>query len=1335
MILSRLKTCFTSQALFFFLFLGLSGSACFAGEGIAPEKNISIVLGEPGSPQWKDLWDTARNLARDGKYSLAATAYSDLYKLKPNIEEANWEFSKVLLKVEDFSKAAKIINSLLEKDPNNSEYLLVGADVAMHWKNYNMATRYYGRVFEKDPTGIHSDDALLGLATSLRNSGKKELAFALLEQYSLRYPENSEVVQQLGQDAHALGKNKKAERLYTRLLENPTVDDQVILQAVQVFDVPGYENKRSTLWLEYLKRHPDYIPFRQDIAAYYMESGDYEGALLHLTYLADNAEDNDKYLLDAGKICLENLDRPDKALFFYEKYREKHPDNDDVKQQIGKIQSILAHDFLPIVENGGALQLWKDLAEITSNRVAIYLEVADILEKNNQTKVLIEVLEIVYNNSSPIDAIALRIAQNSYRLSEYSKALKYLKSVTGTSSKTKAFYLLKGDTEQHLGLEMHALESFEEGLIFDPLDISLRIKCLELAGEIGNAVELQTLFDTGLKQITKEDSPDLVFIYLDLLSYNFLFHEYEKIHHWAKDFFSYSPETVTKLDLHLARTLQKEGRTRRAEQLLRQLLNKGILVEDILFQLAEKALAEKKPAAAENWYKALQKDISHPTKFSFDSFGCRMVLLKVDLLKAQGKYRAAQTLIENYLAESEMTEPSQEFQALRVRLESRHCWLSFYDGQILDADKQSRKLLRDGTFEPDLFVLQGIIAGRLNRNYQEIESENGIKIAGNFVLSRLLAVVEIEIQYVEYDAAERHLAAVLDSYPASVAGNLMWAELMIARGRGDSATNSLSHLISQFPEEPYYQKKQIEVERRRGRYRQGLTLMNNLVGVDNRTDKLVFHLSPTENMEELLTLARLLWGDKQQERALDIYRQLLARPVLDMLSEEFKQKQVDHPYLTREDTIWTSIMLMLQSEPELLAELMEPPFLIDNRGKEAGIIVSDFYEQYSWQKLITNEYMARKAIFEKNYYYAEQSYKRLLEEDSSEGMMDLATIYAKIGKYRKEAQVYEAMQSSGKTSPDLVESIERNTLQISPQSIFNAAYEEKSGRDGNIDLARTTIGTSFWITPDLDKDIRLTYANNRFESLDTDVSTGSNYLYAVATYEFTKAYELVIGAGTEKLNGDSDTGYQYEMEVKGQLDDYVNAYMLVEKRQVYDTVAAIKQQVTYQAIETGLNIETPIGLSLGGDLAHRYYNDDNSQNRFQVYSGYSMFKETIELALRYKFQYLTSDDEKLSQSTIFGTGSSDDPVYWSPSSFTEHRLTLHFQHDFLGYELGNQKSMSYYSIDNAIGFEDNENFTFSTNLNIFLEMSPRFLLKGNFILSKSDEYEEKGLSMSLHYRW
>jgi len=611
---------------------------------------------------------------------------------------------------------------------------------------------------------------------------------------------------------------------------------------------------------------------------------------------------------------------------------------------------------------------------------------------------------------------------------------------------------------------------------------------------------------------------------------------------------------------------------------------------------------------------------------------------------------------------------------------------------------------------------------------------NRIYIKGNPVITNLLPLAGLEVEDRDFAVAEKHLEEVLKIFPDSVAGNSLMALLMIARGSGDSAARFLSRLIRRFPAEPFYHHKRIEVESRRGKYSVGLDLMKGAARVED-VEQLTEKLTGAGDVDNLLVLARLLWGAKEQKKALDIYRRLLAHPVLDEVSEKFRQKQINYHYLTRDDTFWTAIMLMLQSEPEALAELMTPSFLVDNRGNEAGKIVAGFFETYSWQKLISAEYKTRKAIYDRNYYYAEQSYKRLLEEDSSEGMIDLAAIYSKIGKYRKEAQVYEALQNSGTTTPELDESIERNSLQISPQSIFNAVYEEKNGRDGNIDLIKKSIGTSFWFTPALDKDIRIQYASNRFESSDTDETSGSNYLYGVATYEFSKAYELILGAGTEKLYDNSDTGYQYEIGLKGQLSDNVNGYVHLEKRQVYDTLAAIKQQVTFQAIETGLSLETPMGLSFGGDLHHRYYNDGNSQNKFHGYSSYTIFGDSLQLALRYEYQYLNNDDTNSRVSARARRLSDDEPLYWSPSSFNEHRFSLYFQHDFLGYEHESKKSMSYYAIDNAVSLEDNENLTFSTKIDIFLEMSPHFLLKGNFTLSKGDEYEEKGLSMSLHYRW
>jgi hypothetical protein len=111
------------------------------------------------------------------------------------------------------------------------------------------------------------------------------------------------------------------------------------------------------------------------------------------------------------------------------------------------------------------------------------------------------------------------------------------------------------------------------------------------------------------------------------------------------------------------------------------------------------------------------------------------------------------------------------------------------------------------------------------------------------------------------------------------------------------------------------------------------------------------------------------------------------------------------------------------------------------------------------------------------------------------------------------------------------------------------------------------------------------------------------------------------------------------------------------------------------------------------------------------------------------------NEDRSNSASENGVAAAGEAWYWSPLSFTEHQMGLRFQHDFLGYELGPKKSMSYYSIDTAVGLEDDKNLSFTTKIDIFLEMSPHFLLKGNFTLSKNDDYKETGLSMSLHYRW
>lgn len=1315
----------------------LFGRVCLAGENLTPDRNISVILDEPGSPEWKDLWDKARYFVHEQNYLLARAAYSELVASKPNIEEAAWEYCKVLLKLNDFDTASTVIATLLDKQPNNSDYLLVGADLAMHWNHQETAVRYYGRVFEKDPTGDHSDAALLGLANSLEKQGKSLLAFVPLELFSQRHPENSQVLERLAQAAFKLGKRDKARKLYARLIKKTLVDDQSILQAAALFDQHGMEETRNLLLLQYLERYPNYQVFRKELVHYYLENRQFESALKHLQFLADNNSDNEEFLLRAAEVCRINLQRPDKALFFYERYKNKHPQNPQIKKIITTLQSELAKDFLVIVENDGAAQLWKDLALITPNRSAIFLEMVDIFEQKGQADEVLELLVFVYKDSNGDGDIALRIAEHYLLAKNYQLALQYLQDVTGKGRQTKSYHLMRGEAEQHLGLEIAALDSYQKALVFHPHDWALRLKCIKLSGEIGDVRSLQSVFTIGQQLQGRELAPEAVLLYLDLLANNFLFNEYHKIHSWALSHFKETPEITSRLKIQESSVLRKEGKKRSAEQLLRELVNNEQSSDEALFHLAFNAITDKKVDVAESWFQALiERDQNESSSFALTPRGCRLLVLRVKILMEDAAYGEALGLIDSYLDMVGEKQVSSELQIQLDILKVQQCRLNLYDDDIANASLQCRKLLAQKSFDPEVVALSLSIEEKLEKSAGKTDIESLMATAGKHVLSRTLALGGYELEAGKFNSAKRWLTLALQQYPDSIVGRALWSDLMLAKGEVDIAGEYYARLAMQFPNESYFIQKQIEVEVRRGRYDKGLSLLKNdkNIGVDT-IESMPQSYSLENEIPDLLSLARLLWGNRQQEQALHVYRKLLAPSVFLQLTDRFRQKQISDPTIVNDSGFWSKMMLLLQSEPDVLAELMQPSFLVQNRGNDVGRIVAELYGKYSWEKLIANEYKARQAVYDRNYYYAEQSYEKLLKEDSTEGMIDLASVYGRIGKYRKEAQIYEAIQKSGIVSPDLNESIERSILLIRPQNIFDAKYEERSGRDGNIDMAKTTIGTSFWFTPSLDKDIRFQYSYNSFESLDTEASTSSNFFYGTATYEFAKAYDLVVGGGAESFSNDSAVGYQYDLRLNGRLDDYVSGYVLFEKRQVYDTIRAIEQQITFQSIETGLTVETPVGLSFGGDIYHRYFNDGNSQNRFHGFSSYTVFKESMHLALRYEYQYLTSDDQSSHLVGGVADNSGDPLYYYSPSNYNQHLMSLHFQQDFLGYEQGVKKGMSYYSIDQAIGLEDNEYLTSTTKFDIFLEMSPHFLLKGNFILSMSNEYEEKGLSLSLHYRW
>jgi predicted Zn-dependent protease len=1334
-----LKAVVISHLLLFCLVItGVFVLPCAAREGIVPERNIEVYSSDLVTPNWRAMWEKARNYARMEQYLDAALLYAELFKLKPNIEEANWEYCKILLKIGDYKVSSKVVASLFEKNPSKIDYLYVGGRIAAYNKDWGAAVKFFGKVLEKDPVGQFSEAAIEGLVVGLRGMGKKEIALPLAEHLAVRQPENYSLQQEMAIEAYKIGDITKTHRLLRRLLAGQQVNEEILAQVMKLFDNPGNDQEKVALAEQYLKKNPQYFPFRQRLLDHYLSKGHYEAALEHLNYLIDHMDDNDAYLLKAGELNLYQLGRPDKALALFERYCKRHPNNKEIKQRIANIQYVLANDFLSIIENDGAWLLWKDLAKVTPNRLAIYLKVAELLEEKGMIKEHLEILTIIHQHHPNDDAIIIRLAQTYYSLKQFDTAIGFLDKLLQKANKTKRYYVLRGKIEMELGREADALASNESALQLDVNDIEMRETCIALAGSLGYAQKLRALFEDNVKQIKQTRDSKIFLTYLNALSRNYMFVEYERAIKRYRPGFRYDRKTIEKIDLHYASTLRRQGKIRKAEQFLRQLLRQQRSVNEAVNMLVENALADKNIIAAKSWFGFLAHQMpSGKIEFSYDVEGFRKLLLMVKIAKFEGDFKTADDVVDRFLAGALNKLSDNDLAPWQADLAKERCWLSFYLGDYQSALNRLEKYFEIGRFDPEIFIFRRLLERKIKTQEKNLRLRNiNLLTTNSLKPGHLFSQIESGFLFQEYEVIEQQIQAALQILPDSVLGKTLYAKLLLAQGRFDEAEKTLLKLSEMFPEESWFSKQLIEIETKRGNYSKGLELfVKNTQGMKG-VDSLLQETSLSLDIEELLSLARLLWGDKQHEKALQLYRKLLTPSIREILVEKFREKQINHLYLTRRKSLWNSMLLLQHSDPEIIAEIMEPAFLIANFTNEAGKIVADNYELYSWQKLISTEYLARNAYFENNYYVAEESFKQLIDEQgTSEGMNDLARIYSRIGKYRKEAQIYEAIQSTGATSTELAKSMERSTLQLSPQNVFDFGYSVKDGRNNYIDITKISSGTSFLFTPDLDMDVRVVYANNRYKSTYPSQSTTSNLLNGSIVYEFNKNYEFSLGSGAEKFGDNGDARFLYKLSLAGQFDKYFHAYSEWGKRLVDDNVKALQEGISNQDIEVGVFCKTPVGFSIGTDFRHRSYSDNNIQNRLHGYTSFGLLGESLQASLRYDYQFFDNSESNSSESDMTETKSENVLEYWSPLSFSEHLLTLHLQHDFLGFQQGTKRGMSYYAIDNTIGYEDNETLSYTGKFDIFLEMSPHYLLKGNFTLAKSDVLEEKGLSLSLHYRW
>lgn len=1307
-----------------------------AGNTATGPQNIRILDDSP-QPAWKKKWDEARLLVGRKDYLQAAQAYAHLLQLRPQVEEILWEYGNVLMNLQDWLTAAEVVDKLLELDGDRQDYLLLAGQISLGNGEYRNAVDRFEKVYTADTSGPYSTTALKGLIAGLQGSARKQEALPLMEQLYRRTPEDKKLLQDMAGIAQDLGYLDKARGYYSTLVERFSSDEETMLRASSAFEQSGASQDALAIWESYLERQPAFLPFHKKIADYYMTIGKPRAALPHILFMIDNGVEDDQLLLVAGKILLNDEKQPAKALQYLEQYAAHHPEDIDTGFQIEKIRTVLADTFISSIEKDGVQMLWDDLVEITPNREAIYLEMAKRLEQKGNYADVLKILMVIQRSRPDDRDINLRIATAQFRLGNYQESLKYQKTIEKTFAGRSDYLLLRAETAEHLGMDAEALRQYFKVLGLQPDNHAAFARALALAGQLGLIDELERLA-AKLHGGSRGKYLDLWLEYLGGLRMNAQFDKAWPVYQDLLERYRGQSSEIDIILLDKVETLYASRQNFLAEQVLREMLAAAGTSETVLLKLADLALREKDGKSAREWWSAITLKYPNEEWRNCDDVGKRAACrLYIEMLLLEGSFEQVIREVDDLQQRLKNHGQDRSRATFLATMQLARCRALFGLGEYERCLKEMNAIdaaSRENRIELAVLWFQlAKMTGKPATAFKELDKM--LQEGDSLSPVMLLQAAEVERKMGEHEAGLHHIELVEKMLPGSVRAQVVKADLLWRAGRLAEALQCYHGLLDSLGEQKFLRDRVLELELRRGNFKEivrgaEIAPMPTAEAADSSSEK-----TPIPDYWRKLLLARALWNAGEWDAASDVYEHLLDDPVQQDFQSAIAAEQIEITQPPLKKSIWNVLSFSRPATADPLAPYMEPQFVSRNAGTPLDKVTARMYEKYRWQRLIKNEYLAKKAEQRKDIREAERQYKELVEKDASlEGLYDLAQIYGRLGEYGKEAQLYSSIRQYGPASPELSEAMLRNELLRKPRLSADFEVVEKEGRDGYIDTFRQSLGSTFWYMPALENEASLEYRENRYtDSADLETIRGHR-LTGAYSLDFPTYFDIQLRAGGESLD-EYQTTVTAGIRVNCQLDEHITAYAFFDQNPVYDTLAALEEGIYSQDYETGLIIETPKGIAFGGDYRRRRFSDDNSQDQAHLWSGYSIYTNATTFKLQYDYRSIDNSKES---SDVFPDAAAvedlDTPLYWSPDEYWEHLATLSFQHLLKTYSL-TKGTPSYYSLDYSFGLESGQDFTHRMGFEILLEMSSHFLLKGNISYASSDDYEQKGALLSLIYRW
>ena len=1313
-----------------------SPSLLFAAP-LTPDKDIKVVNKQAEEPLWKQWWDSARSLAQEQRYQEAIEKYHDVLKQKPQIEEVKWELCKVLVAIEDYQRASLLLESLLEADGNRIEYLLSAGEIALLENKSDHAITYFGQAFEQDPGGAYGDEALWGLIKSLKAEGKARIAIPLMEQLYLRGKVNPELLLDLARLTRDNDLLDKTYHYYSELIKKYRVEPSIFYEAADVFEKAGKIDASADLWQLYLENDPDYLPFHSKLADYYINHEESDKALPHLLVLIDNGVDLQSNLLLVARIYLFSLGRADKSLYFFEQYQRDFPDGEDVSNDITNLQLLLANDLLSIIENSGVWILWRDLALITPDRIGIYRAMAQLLEELGRENELLEVLQIInIHDPEDMDTI-LKLSSIYLKKKSYDACLLFLNNAEKRENLPALYFLLQAQCESGLKNDFEVLSAYEAYLEIKPGDFKTRVQAINLAGDIGLINTLTKLYQGKRKkaEMIHKSATVIEEVFIDNLIKNQLYTRAERELDSMAAKNPDDPARQLQIALTRSRILFLRGEPFEAERLLRQSAVDHPDSLDVILQLAYQALQKSDTAAASAWLKQADKMSKTSQRKSISAQQKSHLFyqyLLFDLLSGRGNEARlkADEYLQAKLTQQKLIGSDEEivlFLAIEYYKAGKHdksLELLKYYWKAFKASKKIPLLIR-------------LITQKNGVKADAKSKESGLAPLENESISERLDSAELMIRLNKFSWALSILTEAMRLQPESVRPRILTAQTFFALSEYEKAWDNYYQLSLSLPGEIFFQEQLFRIEYLKWDTAGIIeTFSLNEKEKTSTTDDISDH-EQRELIVDKLFLARALWVDYQWDEALKIYDEIYFQ-LRETISRSMIQLEKIPEYKTFLANSFWGDLLFSPGDEEILDILMAPSYFTKHINTKTARITAALYATYRWHKIVKIERDAKTALNAREFYQAEKDYQELIEVDEDAGeeaYPDLATVYSRLGKNREETELLEKIKELKIDYPPVLkEAAERNVRQRQPHLLIDVKYRQEKGRKGFKDITQKYMGTSLTLMPTLSQEAGVWFARNEYGNSDSSTLAKSNFLLGQYSMHFNEFFQVGGAFGFEDFDTDGKSFIIYDMTLDAKLDEGIGVYATIKQAPVDDTIQSLADGVYRRDFRAGLGLEFLPSVFLGFDVNIMNYSDQNDGRLFNLWGSYRLFTERSSVDFSYNYEKLEnsiSNSDFLEIGPHLETGQLD---YWSPDDYWKHFFSTEYKLELwpTGWL---QSGTSYVSALYGLGYEKGDEFIQALELNILLEISPIFLVKGTFASQWSGDYDFQEAFVSLAYRW